>query len=467
MPAHLTVTPRALLCALTTVLTLGGCATLAPPGAPEFSAMVLLGEDGAAVARVILAGATCPAIHIDGRALPMQLRAPAATPALRSTRSDPADSKASAFPVISCDAALPPGSRAASVLGRTLPLPRAQARRIVVIGDTGCRMKKADHAYQACNDGAAYPFARIAAAAAAWKPDLVVHVGDYHYRENACPPEQAGCTGSSWGYGWDAWRDDFFAPARALLDAAPWVVARGNHEACKRAGQGYWRLLDPRPLLAGRDCDDPANDAVGDFSAPYAVPLGEGAQLIVLDTANTPFKNQPRATLIAARQRFDALARQASYNIGVNHHPILGLHAKQNDDGTLEVLGGEPGVQAALRTQDGQLLPAGMQMLLSGHVHLWEQISFAGEQPSQFIAGFSGTFEDVVALPTPLPVDVRPAPGAVIEHLSTWLKDFGFMTMERSGADQWEVAVWNARGEQQNRCHVSGRKSQCEQGRLR
>jgi hypothetical protein len=79
----------------------------------------------------------------------------------------------------------------------------------------------------------------------------------------------------------------FFLPAKPLLQASPWVVVRGNHESCSRAGQGWWRMLDPRPLLPGRDCNEAANDDQGDFSAPYAVPLGQSSQLIVLDTSNT------------------------------------------------------------------------------------------------------------------------------------------------------------------------------------
>jgi hypothetical protein len=50
---------------------------------------------------------------------------------------------------------------------------------------------------------------------------------------------------SPWGYGWDTWKADFFDPAQALLKAAPWVMVRGNHETCTRAGQGWWRFLDP------------------------------------------------------------------------------------------------------------------------------------------------------------------------------------------------------------------------------
>ena len=69
--------------------------------------------------------------------------------------------------------------------GRRSPLPRPNPRRIVVFGDTGCRIegKRA----QACNNPNEWPFPKIAAIAARAKADLVLHVGDYLYREGPCP----------------------------------------------------------------------------------------------------------------------------------------------------------------------------------------------------------------------------------------------------------------------------------------
>ena len=80
---------------------------------------------------------------------------------------------------------------------RALPAPRAAARRIIVLGDTACRIK--GDASQACSDPNGWLFAQVAATAAAMKPDLVMHVGDYHYRESPCPAGNAGCAGSPWG----------------------------------------------------------------------------------------------------------------------------------------------------------------------------------------------------------------------------------------------------------------------------
>ncbi|WP_373989308.1 metallophosphoesterase [Duganella sp. BuS-21] len=448
-------------------LLLAGCAATntAPP--PDFTSYVVMGEYGAAVARVLIDAAACPEIVLDQRPQPMTLRAPAATIALRTTPFAPADSKPAEFPLLSCEATLPAGTASARVFGRALPLPKSAPQRIVVIGDTGCRLQKSSNSYQACNDGAQYPFATVARQAAAWKPDLVIHVGDYHYRENACPEGNAGCAGSPWGYGWDAWDEDFFAPGAKLLDAAPWIMARGNHENCLRGGQGYWRFLDPRPLLKGRDCNAAADDATGNYSDPYAVPVGQDTQLLVLDTAYTSWKGLKPGDLAYDKYRdlyrkLDALAQRAPHNIGISHHPLLGMGADRKADGSIVLLPGDAGLQAALGSLNPLLFPPSVQAMLSGHVHLWQQLSFSSPHPSQFIAGFSGTSEDTVPLPERLPPGVTPAPGAVVEHFSSWVDGFGYMTMERRGAGQWLVEVHDLQGQVRNRCRLNGKRSQCD-----
>ena len=398
----------------------------------------------------------------------MDLRAAAEVLPLRSTRSAPADSKPAAFPLRTCEKQLPANTVTASIDGTPLPLPAAEARRIVVIGDTGCRLKKSDSAYQPCNDPQRYPFAKIAASAAAWKPDLVIHVGDYHYRENACPEGNTGCAGSSWGYGWDAWRDDFFAPAQPLLQAAPWVLVRGNHESCARAGQGWWRLLDPRPLQAGRDCNRDADDVLGDYSDPYAVTLGTGAQLVVLDTSNTTGTPIPEGDIRREKYRdmyrkLDLLSQQADYTIGINHHPILGFDARQDKvSGKVTLLPGNQGIQSVFGAINPLLLPPRVNALLSGHIHVWQEVSFSTPHPTKFITGFSGTMEDIVPLPATLPAGATPAAGAVVANHSSWVDAFGYMTMERRGAQQWDIRVWDVAGREVNRCSVEGSKSVCD-----
>lgn len=431
------------------------------------AAYVVLGEEGVPVARALTGNLKCPVIRIDGRDAQMDVRAAPESLPLRSTISAPADSKSSAFPLLTCEKIIPRNAKTAMIGNQSLPLPPKEIKRIVVIGDTGCRLKKSDKAFQACNDSKLYPFAQVAASAANWKPDLVVHVGDILYRENACPPDNPGCSGSPWGYGWDAWQADFFGPGAVLLKAAPWVMVRGNHESCNRAGQGWWRMADPRPLLPGRDCIDAVNDDSGDYSDPYTVPLGDNAQLIILDTSNTINGIiQPgdvrRAKFIDMYVKLEKLSQLAEDNIVANHHPILGFAAARDKQGKVTLLPGNQGIQSVFSSINPLIMPPRINYMLSGHIHLWQEVSFSSPHPTQFIAGFSGTMEDTVPLPDTLPSDATPALGAVVEHFSSWINGFGFMTLERTGQKQWDVKVWDTGGRLVNSCNIEGRHSICE-----
>lgn len=108
---------------------------------------VQLGPGGAADERAIIEGSKCPAAS-DGA--PMTVRAPAD----------------SSFALICAAAAR-----------ETTSLARARdPQHMVVLGDTGCRIKPP--ALQDCSDLSKWPFPLVAASAAKLKPDLVIHVGD-------------------------------------------------------------------------------------------------------------------------------------------------------------------------------------------------------------------------------------------------------------------------------------------------
>ncbi|MDE1924033.1 MAG: metallophosphoesterase, partial [Gammaproteobacteria bacterium] len=174
-------------CGLTLLLAL---AALPAAAQRVHSAWMQFTPDGGVEARAVVAGETCPRLRIDGASRPMAVRAP----------------RDGDFPTV-CAAPVPRGARALSLDGRPLPLPRAHPRRILVIGDTGCRIKSG--AIQACNDPEAWPFPRLAREEARQKPDLVIDVGDYLYRESPCPQGFAGCAGTPYGDNWPTWRADF------------------------------------------------------------------------------------------------------------------------------------------------------------------------------------------------------------------------------------------------------------------
>lgn len=439
-------------------------AELVDPAAIQ-SAFTLLGENGQGIARVITTAATCPDLSQDGTTATMTVRMRPATVALRPTASSAVDSKPSEFPVLTCETVLDKNVRAVQVAGHSLPVPKAEPKRILVLGDTGCRLKKADNAFQACNDAAGWPFRQISDTAASFKPDLVVHVGDYHYRETACPDTNPGCAGSPWGYGWDTWNADLFQPAASLLKAAPWVVLRGNHESCARAGQGWWRFLDPRPLVAGRDCNLEADDVHGDFSAPYAVPVGGSAQLIVFDSAKVPIN--PLAESDTAYQIYmeqfktvNRLADAASFNIFMNHHPILGFAPRKMQDGTISTWPGNAALQAIMeRIHAKRLFPAKVQVTLAGHVHLFEVLSFATDHPIQLVAGNGGSANSA-NLPQTLAVGATPYPDAVIRSFAS-SRTYGFMTLERQDK-AWLMQAWDKSGGLMAECRLENQETTCK-----
>src|SRR5580704_13568530 len=199
---------------------------------------VELAADNRLSVRIVVGSgvAACPEVVADGKTIEARQRGAADGP----------------FPITVCTADVSAGTAKLTVGGVPVPALPAAINRIVVMGDTGCRVE--GKALQDCNDPKQWPFPVIANRAAAKQPDLVIHVGDYYYRETACPPDHAGCAGTPHGDNWDAWRADFFDPAEKLLTAAPWVMVRGNHEACRRGGKGWLRLLDPRDTVA--DCAD-------------------------------------------------------------------------------------------------------------------------------------------------------------------------------------------------------------------
>jgi hypothetical protein len=432
------------------------------------AAWVELGENGRAIARVITTAPACPRLTLDGADRALAMRAAAGTIAQRPTRSAPEDSKPSAFPVATCETELPASARHAVVAGIKLALPTPSPRLIVVIGDTGCRIKQSDNAYQPCNDADAWPFKAVADRAARLRPDLVIHVGDIHYRENKCAVEP-GCAGSPWGYGYDTFEADFFVPAAKLLAAAPWVFVRGNHENCDRAGQGWWRFFDPRPLVRGRDCDHPGDDAAGDFSEPYAVPLGVDAQLVVFDSARVGNRalaagDSMLATYTAQLEAAGRLARQRPTTFFLVHHPVLGFAPKPERDGAIGYFGGNAGLQSAMAAVSGTaLLPETVQAVISGHNHLFQVTGFASDHPAQLIAGNAGSWSDSPNYER-LPPGATPYPAATVAQ-SVSTNQYGFTTLARDGA-AWLITAYDRTGRPLTTCTLAGRQARCDAAQL-
>jgi hypothetical protein len=320
-----------------------------------FAQWVELGPDGASTVRAITDD-RCPQVIFDG------------IPAAMTVRAEPGQKienvKPAAFPVRSCEVTVPQGAVAATLDGHVLPLARPNPQRILVLGDTGCRLDRS--ALQDCDDPAAWPFPRIAAAAATARPDLVIHVGDYHYRETPCPPQRSGCARSPWGYGFDAWYADFFEPAAPLLAAAPWIMVRGNHEDCVRAGEGWIRFLDRLPVTA----------TCRDLTGIFVARLGD-LGFVVADGARAEDPKGdmgPLASLLHS-QLAEVAAKVPVEAWFVSHRPLNSMRgatgglANEVDNKVQELA-------------FGTIMPPGVRMTVAGHIHFFQAVDFGGSRPA-------------------------------------------------------------------------------------
>lgn len=426
---------------------------LATPVAAQtpVAAYVVLGAQGPVARAVIPAGTNglapaCPAIVVDGASQTMTVRAAPDTN----------------FPILVCEFVLPASAKSATLAGQPLPLPPDKIKSIAAFGDTGCRLKAEKNAalaasdtdedeidesgkFQDCNNTDDWPFAPMSATIATAKPDLVVHVGDYLYRESACPSGDQGCQGSPHGDNWETWAADFFTPAAPLLKAAPWIVVRGNHEICKRAGVGYARLLDPTPANG-------TPPACVDLIDQYTVTAG-GRAFIVLDSSDAP-DDCPKSGCDSKpyEDQFKAMQPTAGTWL-VTHRPIWGFTNSKGELGIRNMT-----LQAALAKWNG-VPPKGIDLVLSGHIHLWEALSFADGRSPQFVLG-DGSTELAHKISEQLvgeEIGGTTVAAAATEHR------FGYTVFAPSKkGKRWDATFYDTTGKAKLACKVRPKKVTCK-----
>ena len=276
---------------------------------------------------------------------------------------------------------------------------------------------------------------------AASRPDLVIHVGDYHYREDACPAGHAGCAGSPWGYGWDAWNADFFQPAAPLLAAAPWVMVRGNHEDCSRAGEGWMRFLDRLTM----------EPACRDFTGTFVARLGDFGVVVVDGAKADDPKGDPSDLASTLRRQFiEVLAKVPAEAWLTTHRPLNAMLGTES--GTPRNFVSNKVMQLAL----GADMPAGVRMIVSGHIHFFQAVDFGGLRPPQLVVGTGG--DNLQALP-PLSVIGADINGAKVADSATY-SGFGYMVWDRAGS-AWSGTLFDANGRPINHCRLANRSLSC------
>jgi Calcineurin-like phosphoesterase len=343
------------------------------------------------VRAIVPPGGACPTVIEDGREINMQRREPPA---------------GFSFPLLLCQATVAAGSDA-RIGGRTLPITPTEPRDILVLGDTGCRLTRGWT--QACNSGVEWPFAAVAVSAAiemnASRAPLIIHVGDFHYRESACPAGDPKCEGSPYGDYWNTWEEEFFKPARPLLLVAPWVILRGNHEDCRRAGTGWLFFF----ALPHEDYRGACPDAV----AKYAVRIGETAThkprvLVVLDTSAEKDTRGIAKRCATYAGWLDGIESDNAEIWLALHQPIWFRNPEPRWHESNRPQGCEDGKTSSALDQIRQLGlmrgPNGQQpvkLVVSGDVHVFQFFQpREPDEPIQIVAGTGGTDLDrLVSLP--------------------------------------------------------------------
>ena len=483
---HLTRPALGILAALAVVLTAAPAAGAAeqPGNDGVIAAYVLaapVGEvpSGLVVRAVLPAGTDCP----DMTVIPAAANGKSRTVTMRE-RSAPQTTAPAFDPILVCSAPVPVGSSVVSVAGRELParLPQ-RVDRLAMLGDSGCRI--ASWQVQDCASDQAWPLARLSRSVADERPDAIVINGDFLYREAACPataqslcgsspPPIAGAPFADSAYSWIA---DALLPMAPMLDVAPLVITRGNHEACNRGGNGYFLLFDPREATA--DTCAPVSTPSGLTAAPtvptatYAIDLAVGPgrtlRMAIVDSAGG---SDTQVTAFAAQQRpaYEAAARlTAAPGAGaaaprreswlLTHRPVYAYVTSTF---------AQPGVpfnpwSSMDQTAASYGLLETYDLVFSSHLHLAQAVQLPG-LPGQLLLGNAGTLLDpAIGYPLPTSGPVVGPDAAYPAPSWAWVAPrFGYaIARPNDERGSWRIQMKDPSGAAFARCGVKDRQIFC------
>ncbi|MET7297893.1 metallophosphoesterase [Embleya sp. NPDC005575] len=307
-------------------------------------------------------------------------------------------------PLTASDAVLEQSTIHAAVVhpaNRLLPLPNwttaTRPRTIAVIGDTGCRVPLTGTAQDCANHQSGWPFPQIANnVATVSRPDLVIHVGDYLYRDNPGNEDDQAANPGCVAYGdrasWSCVVADFFRPAETLLATAPIALTRGNHEDCNLAlaggaGGAWFRYLADSLRDDGR-CTP--------YTTPPAVIRAGTLNLVSVDSSFADPDDDGTMTQAQINEytgQFTAVNQDAALHSGndyflFTHKPLWMVKSAGFTQGN--VTWATHVLDAAVTNTGLGRLADNVRLVLSGHIHIYQMIDFNTPRPPQVTVGSSG-----------------------------------------------------------------------------
>ncbi|MDG0815561.1 metallophosphoesterase [Bdellovibrio svalbardensis] len=333
-----------------------------------------------------------------------------------------------------CEATLPKDAAIVRSGSGEITIPK-NPRRIVIMGDTGCRLKNQNGKgpIQKCEDEKEWPFSRLVRAVEKENADLIIHVGDYHYREACTDPVKCKPYEGTLGYGFKPWEADFLRPAEILLNQKPFIFVRGNHEDCKRAYEGFNKLLSP---VGEQTCVEDQGTRYTSFG-----------NFLIVNFDNATVDDKPLDSKSAAfkslqdryKKMIETLKARPETEVWlITHRPIWGLAPSWSGPGVAPV---NINMEAVVRATP---LPSKVKMVFAGHIHSFQIAQ--GNHPPELIIGESGTSLDIYDEATRKVIP----PGYTV-----FPSDHGYALLERDASGKWIAAIKSFDGATDFVCKVS------------
>lgn len=320
------------------------------------------GVNNQLIARATTLDKECPSIKVDGKLFDMHLRITEEDIELKETI------KVCEYNVTQ--------AQEVSIENNKLNLPPKQVNRFIVVGDTGCESSVFDPnaRHQECDNPKAWPFKAVVNKVIQAKPDFVIHMGDYGYMNKHSSVEDSL---KNKKMQWFLFKNEFFNPAKDLLNNVPMIFVRGNHESCSTTGKAWFLFLDSQRY--SQECIEQ--------SPTYSLKINDLNFIVFDSSAAKSGIDYPKSQSEDYKKQFKDIANSLKKPAWILiHHPILSLNKLSEKEIFIPKIT-TPVMRQAFEQDNTKKIP----LAISGHFHISAYVERASDNFKQFISGNSGT----------------------------------------------------------------------------